>query len=61
MLAASDGLYTSYGNGALGSPQSPMAQSTELNLSSKIVYQIQVDSWSYRAYRRRNLYTPTLP
>jgi hypothetical protein len=60
LLVANDGIYTSYGNGALGSPQTPMAQSTEVNSKGQIVYQMQVDSWSYRAYRRRDLYTPTL-
>ncbi len=61
LLLANDGIYSSYGNGALGTPQTPMAQSTEVNVLGKIVYQIQVDSWSYREYRRRDLYTPTLP
>ena len=56
LLPAYDGIYTSYGNGALGSPQSPSAQSTELDLSGKIVYQMQVDSWSYRSYSRQDLY-----
>ena len=37
-----------------------MTQSTEVNLLGKIVYQIQVDSWSYREYQRR-VSTPTLP
>ncbi len=61
LLIASDGIYTSYGNGALTNPPPQAATSTELDLSGKIVYQIQVDSWSYRTYRRRDLYTPTLP
>ncbi len=58
LLIGSDGLYTSYGNGALAGPS---AQSTELNLNGDIVYQIQVDSSSYRIYRRQDLYHPTLP
>jgi hypothetical protein len=58
LLIASDGIYTSYGNGALAGP---LAQSTELNLNGDIVYQIQVDSSSYRTYRRQDLYHPTLP
>jgi len=56
-----DGIYTSYGNGALSSPPPQASQSTEVDLSGKIVYQIQANSWSYRIYRRQNLYTPTLP
>ena len=58
LLIGSDGIYTSYGNGALAGP---IAQSTELNLNGDIVYQIQVDSSSYRTYRRQDLYHPTLP
>lgn len=61
LLVASDGLYLSYGNGALTIPPPQTAQSTEVDLNGNIVYQIQVDSWSYRTYRRQNLYTPTLP
>jgi hypothetical protein len=61
LLVAGDGLYTSYGNGALGNPQTPSAQSTELNVNGDIIYQLQVDSWSYRTYRRTDLYRPTLP
>jgi arylsulfate sulfotransferase len=60
VLTASDGIYASYGNGALN-PQDQTSQSTEIDLNGKIVYQMQVDSWSYRIYRRRDLYTPTLP
>jgi hypothetical protein len=60
-LLIGSGIYSSYDNGDLGTAESPAAQSTEVDLSGKIVYQLQVDSYSYRAYRRRNLYTPTLP
>jgi hypothetical protein len=59
LLVASDGIFASFGNGALTNPTS--ARSTELNLGGKIVYELQVDSRSYRIYRRQNLYTPTLP
>jgi hypothetical protein len=58
LLVASDGIYTSYGNGALAGPSS---QSTELDLNGDIVYQLQGSSASYRIYRRQNLYTPTWP
>ncbi len=61
LLPASDGIYASYGNGALTMPPPQTSQSTEVDVSGKIRYQIQVDSWSYRIYRRRDLYTPTLP
>jgi arylsulfate sulfotransferase len=60
LLPTNSGIYASYGNGALGSPNQ-LATSTEVDLNGKIQYQIQVDSWSYRIYRRTNLYTPTLP
>jgi arylsulfate sulfotransferase len=61
LLPASDGIYASFGNGALTVPPPQTSQSTEVTLSGKIAYQIQADSWSYRIYRRRDLYTPTLP
>ena len=61
LLAASDGIYSSYGNGALGGFQTPYSQSTELDLNGNVVYQIQGDGASYRIYRRRDMYTPTLP
>lgn len=60
-LVASDGIYTSYGNGALGGLQNPHSQSTELDLAGDIVYQLQANSASYRIYRLPNLYTPTWP
>jgi hypothetical protein len=51
-------LYASFDNGLVGFG----AQSTEVDLSGNIVYQLQIDvSSSYRAYRMRDLYTPTLP
>jgi arylsulfate sulfotransferase len=60
LLPASDGLYASYGNGFIN-PGAPFAQSSEVNLGGKIVYQLQANSASYRTYRKQNLYTPTLP
>jgi hypothetical protein len=60
LLPTFSGIYSSYGNGALGG-QNQEAQSTELDLNGDIVYQIQVDSWSYRIYRRADLYRPTAP
>ncbi len=60
-LLTSNGIYASFGNGAIGSAQSQFAQSTESNLSGQIVYELQADSWAYRTYRMQNLYTPTLP
>lgn len=57
MLVASDGIYSSFGNGALGSK----SQSTEVDLSGKIVYQWQSDVSAYRIYRVKNLYTPATP
>ena len=61
LLLASDGIFPGYNNPALGSPQSPMSTSNRLDISGKIRYQIQANSWSYRTYRRRDIYTPTLP
>lgn len=61
LLPASDGIYASFGNGAIANPPPQTAQSTEVDLNGKIVYQIQANSWSYREYRKRDLYTPTLP
>ncbi len=61
LLPASDGLYASYGNGLIGSVQDPFVQSTEVNLNGQIVYELQANSWSYRSYRMRNLYTVTWP
>jgi len=62
LLPAWDGITSSYGNGALrDQDQNQESQATELDLNGKVVYQLQVDSWSYRIYRRRDLYTPTWP
>lgn len=53
-------LYASFGNGLLYLP-SDAAESTETDLSGNLVYQQQSNGWSYRTYRARDLYTPTLP
>ena len=58
VLERSDGLFASYGNGFINMDE---AQSTEVDLQGNIVYQIQVNTVSYRTYRMKNLYTPTLP
>ncbi len=62
MLPASDGIYASFGNGLLHYNNDESSQSTEVDLTGKIVYQLQSDdSYSYRTYRMRDLYTPTTP
>jgi arylsulfate sulfotransferase len=52
--------YASFGNGLLNLPGAA-AQATEVDLAGNIVYQLQGSQWSYRSYRMRDLYTPTLP
>jgi hypothetical protein len=58
MLVASDGIYGSFGNGGVGDQ---LARATEVDLNNNIVYDLQVDSWTYRIYRMKDLYTPTVP
>jgi hypothetical protein len=53
-------VFASFDNGFLIQP-SNLAQVSETDLAGHIVYQLQVNGWSYRAYRQRDLYTPTLP
>ena len=53
-------VYASFGNGLLYLPTNS-AQGTETDTAGNIVYQIQANQWSYRTYRQRDLYTPTLP
>jgi len=55
------GIYASFGNGLLNLPSGDAAQATEVDLNGNIVYQLQANWWSYRAYRMQDLYTPTLP
>jgi hypothetical protein len=61
LLTPPDGkLYASFDNPAIGN--SPyVAQATEVNFTGQILYQLQVDTDSYRTYRLQDLYTPTLP
>ena len=61
MLPASDGIYFSFDNGASSDPNNQVTLQSEVDLTGKIVYQLQANSWSYRAYRLQNLYTPTTP
>jgi hypothetical protein len=59
LLTPGDGnIYANFDNPSLGAG---FAQSTETDLSGDIIYQLQVNSDAYRAYRLQNLYTPTLP
>jgi hypothetical protein len=60
LAAPPDPLFASFGNGLLYLPANA-AESTETDLSGNIVYQLQASQWSYRTYRARDLYTPTLP
>jgi tRNA-binding EMAP/Myf-like protein len=60
LAAPPDPLYASFGNGVLFVPQEA-SQSTETDLSGNLTYQFQANDWSYRTYRARDLYTPTLP
>ena len=40
-------------------PAAPYTQVSEVNLAGQIVYQMQTNQLTYRAYRMQNLYTPT--
>ncbi len=53
-------MYASFGDGLLFLPNDA-ALSTETSLTGSIVYELQTNGWSYRTYRARDLYTPTLP
>ena len=53
-------LYYSFGNGLLNLPATA-AQATETDPTGHIVFQVQGTEWSYRTYRQKDLYTPTLP
>lgn len=55
-----DPLFASFGNGLLFLP-GDAAEATEVSLTGSLVYQLQAGQWSYRTYRARDLYTPTLP
>ncbi len=60
LIAPPNPVYASFGNGLLYLPTNA-AESTEVNMGGSIVYQMQSRQWSYRTYRARDLYTPTLP
>lgn len=60
LAAPPDPLFASFGNGLLFLPN-PASQATETDLGGNTVYQLQSNQWSYRTYRSRDLYTPTLP
>ena len=60
LAAPPDPLFASFGNGLLYLP-ADAAESDETDLSGHLVYQLQASQWSYRTYRARDLYTPTLP
>jgi hypothetical protein len=60
LIAPPNPMYSSWGNGLLFLPTNS-AEATESDLSGNLVYQLQASQWSYRTYRARDLYTPTLP
>jgi hypothetical protein len=60
LFSAGNPTYASFGNGLLLLP-AKSAQSTEVDLSGNIVYQLQASWWSYRTFRMRDLYTPPEP
>lgn len=56
------GIYASFGNGLVNLPSGHSSQATEVDpTTGSVVYQLQANQWSYRTYRQRDLYTPTLP
>jgi hypothetical protein len=61
LISPPNSVYASFGNGLLSIPTNS-TQATEVDVvSGSIVYQLQAGWWSYRTYRQRDLYTPTLP
>jgi hypothetical protein len=61
LISPPNSVYASFGNGLLAIPTNA-TQATEVDVvSGSIVYQLQAGWWSYRTYRQRDLYTPTLP
>ena len=58
LMSPPNPMYASFGNGLIGNGE---AQSTEVDLSGNIVYELQANDGSYRTYRLRDLYTPALP
>jgi hypothetical protein len=61
LIAPPNAIYANWGNGLLILPSGNAGDSTETDLNGNIVYQLQAKDWSYRTYRARDLYTPTLP
>ena len=55
-----DPLFANFGNGLLFLP-ADASIATETDLRGNLVYELQASQWSYRTYRARDLYTPTLP
>lgn len=60
LVTPGNGIFAGFDNGFLIQPTAE-AEVSETDLAGNIVFQIQVNDWSYRAYRQRDLYTPTLP
>ena len=60
LIAPPNPTYASWGNGLLYHPFNA-AESTETNIAGNLVYELEASQWSYRTYRARDLYTPTLP
>lgn len=61
VLISPNSMYASFGNGAFFEGQTRIAQSIETDFTGRIVYQQQVNEWSYRTYRQQDLYTPVVP
>ncbi len=60
LLTPGDGnIYSSFDSGLLGVSPNNFTQVSETNLAGQVVYQLQTNRFTYRAYRMQNLYTPT--
>jgi len=60
LLQSPTAVYASFGDGLLFLP-TDAAQAAETDTNGNLVYELQSAGWSYRTYRARDLYTPTLP
>ncbi len=60
LSSSSNQLYASFGSGLLFLP-TDASETVESDASGNLVYELQAAGWSYRTYRYRDLYTPTLP
>ncbi len=60
LITPLNGVFASFDNGFLLRPTTE-AQVSETDLQGNIVFQIVANDWSYRSYRQRDLYTPTVP